>query len=313
MFTSKWFIALITLLLTMVWGYAWVLMKVSLEYMGPFTFNTLRFFVGTITLLVILLFIGKLRLQRLRSLRWRPLLILGLLQTALVYALVMYGMRFVDAGKASILLYTMPMWSTVLAFYFLGEKLTRKHVIGLLVGMTGLMFIVGTDIWVSTDRSVVFGMSLILIASLVWSAANIYYQKTFAKDHRVEVNAYQMLAGTIGLCIVTVFLEWGEPIVWTPISMIAILFNGVFASALCFTIWYYLLTVMRTVTATISSLLVPAFGVFFGWMFLDEAITASVIIGAGLILGGIVISQVTIRSKQGTIMNQKAPGHTYDQ
>ncbi|GGK27879.1 hypothetical protein GCM10010965_20920 [Caldalkalibacillus thermarum] len=117
---SRIFVVMLILILTIIWGYAWVWMKIGLDYMGPLTFSALRFSVGALTLLLLLWGLRRLTFQ---NLHWKPLLILGLLQTTLVYALIMYGMRFVEAGKSSIILYTMPIWSSLLASYFLNEKL----------------------------------------------------------------------------------------------------------------------------------------------------------------------------------------------
>ncbi|QZT35296.1 DMT family transporter [Caldalkalibacillus thermarum TA2.A1] len=288
---------MLILILTIIWGYAWVWMKIGLDYMGPLTFSALRFSVGALTLLLLLWGLRRLTFQ---NLYWKPLLILGLLQTTLVYALIMYGMRFVEAGKSSIILYTMPIWSSLLASYFLNEKLGLRKVVGLSLGMTGLFLILGVDLWKQQTPSVIWGESLILLASLCWAVANIYYQLKFSGQDRIQVNAYQMMFGAAGMTVLAVLAEWNQPVVLSATSIFAVLFTGVPASALCFTIWFYLLTRIDTATATISTLLVPFFGVMFSWLFLGEPLTLVMVCGGCLIVLGISISALSTTQAQDT-------------
>lgn len=285
---QRWRIGLLVLLITLIWGYAWVWMKVGLSYMGPFTFSAFRFGIGFFTLFVIIAF----RKSRLPKREHLPgFLIVGILQTTLVFLLVMYGMHFVEAGKSSVLLYSMPIWSSLLASKFLGERLNVRKVIGVLSGGAGLCFIMGWDVWVRQDSSIILGESLILLASLSWACANIVVKKKLAHVNKLQVSTYQMGFGTIGILLATCVMEWGEPVVLNATSCFAILFTGVLASALCFTIWFYVLSVIDTTTATISTMLVPIFGVFFSWLALNEPITIQMAIGTLLILAGIFTSQ----------------------
>src|SRR5690606_22825728 len=105
------------LTITILWGYAWVVMKASLELMGPFTFSAFRFGTGTLTLFLVLFL---LRMGSPPKKYWKHLAVIGFLQTAVVFLAVMFALKFVEAGKSSVLLYSMPMWSSLLAAKFLG-------------------------------------------------------------------------------------------------------------------------------------------------------------------------------------------------
>ncbi|MDQ0340076.1 drug/metabolite transporter (DMT)-like permease [Caldalkalibacillus uzonensis] len=288
--SSRMFIVVLILTITFIWGYGWVWMKVGLDYMGPFTFSAFRFTVGSLALLLLL---WGLRRLTFHNLQWKPLLILGLIQTVLVFALIMYGMRFVEAGKSSIILYTMPIWSSLLASHFLNQKLGLRKVIGLILGIAGLFLILGVDLWKQQTPAVIWGESLILLAALCWAVANIYYQLKFSGQDRIQVNAYQMVFGAVGITILAVLAEWGQPIVLNVTSLFAVLFTGVLASALCFTIWFYLLNRIDTATATISTLLVPVFGVVFSWLFLGEPLTLEMVCGGCMIVLGISFSSLS--------------------
>jgi drug/metabolite transporter (DMT)-like permease len=292
--TKKTFIWLLILIITIIWGYAWVLMKASLQFVGPFTFSALRFGTGTITLLVILAIL-KIKLPPKQYVK--PLVVVGLLQTTIVFLFVMYGLRFVDAGKSSIILYTMPIWSSLLAAKFLGEKLTPKKLVGLIVGMFGLVLIIGWDFFQAQSIHTIIGELLIVIGAISWGASNVYYRLRLNHLPKLQVSAYQMFFGTIGIVVAAMIMEWGQPIDWNGQSIFYILFTGVLASALCFTIWFVILSKIDMVSATLSTLLVPVFGLSFSWLALSEAITPSILYGSFFIIVGITISQLTGRKR----------------
>ncbi len=284
----RWYLWVLIITITLLWGYAWVLMKASLTYMGPFTFTAFRFAIGSLTLLLIV-WILKLGIPPKKY--WKHLILVGLLQTAAVFLLVMYGLRFVDAGKSSVLLYSMPMWSSFLAVKFLEEKLIVKQVIGLFIGMVGLLTILGWDIWFGQSMQMIFGEILIIIAAIVWAISNIYFRLHLEKLPKIQSSAFQMTFGAIGIFVAALFMEWGEPFYLNAHSIYYILFTGILASALCFTVWYFILSLIDMATATIATLLVPIFGLVFSALLLGEKMSLGIIVGSGLIICGIVVAQ----------------------
>ena len=282
-----WAIWILIFIITLLWGYAWVYMKQGLEYMGPFTFSAFRFGTGSMTMLLVVL-LTKASLPEKRH--WKHLAILGFLQTTVVFLLVMYALYFVGAGKSSVLLYSMPVWSSLLAVKFLGEKLTTAKSSGLAFGFIGLLTILGWDLWIGQSMEVIVGELLIVISAISWGIANVYYRVKLQDMPQLQVNTWQMVFGTIGIIITALFMEWGEPIILNSQSVYYILFTGVLASALCFTVWFIILRLIDMVTATISTLLVPVFGLSLSWLILDEALTVNILIGSGLILIGIVVA-----------------------
>lgn len=287
---NKWIVWALILLITIIWGYAWVFMKASLGFMGPFTFSAFRFGTGAVTLLLV---VWLWKAGKPPRNMWKHLIIVGILQTSIVFLLVMYGMQFVDAGKSSVLLYSMPLWSSIFAVKILGEKISAGKVIGLGIGMLGLLTILGWDIFMIQDPEVIFGEILIVVAAISWAVSNVYYRIKLQDMNKIQVTAYQMLFGTIGIIIASLFAEWGDPVQLTGESIFYILFTGVLASALCFSVWFLLLSTIDMVTATLSTLLVPVFGLFFGWWILEETLTTGIIVGSVLILVGIVVAQTS--------------------
>src|SRR5699024_11490045 len=117
-------------------GYDWVLMNLALVYMVARSFSSLRFISGS---LAMLLGIWVVKPDVPSKHDWKHLIIVGILQTSVAFLMVMQGLRFVDAGKSSVLLYSMPIWSSLLASKFLQEKVTLTKLFGLITGMIGLL------------------------------------------------------------------------------------------------------------------------------------------------------------------------------
>lgn len=275
-------------IITLLWGYAWVVMKQALQYMGPFTFTTFRFITGSFALFMIV-FATKQFIAF--KTYWKQLIVQGVLQTTIAFALVMSALQIVEAGKSSVLLYSMPIWSSLFAIKWLNEKLSVKKWFGLSLGFIGLLTIVG---WDFIHESYLFLISelLIILGSISWALSNIYFRRKLEHLPKVTTSAFQMLFGAIGLFLIALIFEWNEPIIINSTTVMYILFTGLLASALSFTVWFVILSLIDMASATISTLLVPVFGLLFSAFVLDEPLTGSIVIGAAFIITGIVISQL---------------------
>jgi drug/metabolite transporter (DMT)-like permease len=285
---------LLIILITLIWGYAWVLMKASLQYMGPFTFSAFRFGIGAVTLLLVI-WLLKIGLPPKKYIK--HIILIGLLQTSAVFLLVMYGLLFVDAGKSSVILYSMPLFSTLLAIKFLGEKVNTAKLIGLGMGLIGLVTILGWDMLIGQQQEVIMGQLLIVLAAIAWAISNVYYRLKVQHLPKLQVSALQMTFGALGIILAALMMEWDEPLILNAESIYYIVFTGVLASALCFTAWFFIISMIDMATATISTLLVPMFGLLFSSMILNEELTLGVIAGSALIISGIIIAQIKKRKK----------------
>ncbi|CAM3370720.1 DMT family transporter [Hydrogenibacillus schlegelii] len=286
--------------LSVIWGLAWVAMKVALQDMGPFTFAALRFTAASAALaaLVAPAWIRRrpqsdrpLYLRAVVRQVWPALVILGLMQTTAVYGLVNAAMLNLAAGKTSVLLYTMSLWSALLARWALGEPLLPVKKWALFFGMTGIGLIVGRDLLApgSADavRSVLIADGEVLLAAWCWAGANILYRKRLTPFPRNWVNAVQTWVGTAFLWPLVWGVEGGPRARWSVAAVGAVVFTGVFASALAFSLWYWLLERLDMATATLSVLSVPVLGLFFGALFLGERLPAPFLIGSAFILIGV--------------------------
>lgn len=126
---------------TLIWGYTWVTMKIAITDIPPVLFSALRLFIGAVPLFVILLIKGRKRSIGKENIK--HYLVMSLLMGLGYMGVLTYGMQFVDSGKTSVLVYTMPIFVTVISHFKLNEKINVYKMLGLFSGLIGLLFILG--------------------------------------------------------------------------------------------------------------------------------------------------------------------------
>ena len=157
------------IMVTFIWGYLWVPMKIRLNYMPPFLFTALRLLIGAIPLFIVQA-VRKTKLFPKKA-DWGKLIIMSTLMCLGYYGLSTFGMQFVSSGLSSVLVYTMPIIISEPAHYFLNERLTAKKTTGFVSGAIGLFIIIGPQIkHLSFDRTVL-GEGLIVLAAFFWACA----------------------------------------------------------------------------------------------------------------------------------------------
>ncbi len=272
------------LFVVVTWGYTWVLMKIVLRFMDPFSFATLRFVIGSLAMLPFLYTKG---ISFPKGKEWLDYIKVGLLQTTGMFAFTLFGMKFVNAGKTAVLVYTMPFWTSLLAHFYLKEKLNTSRWLGVISGGVGILFILGWDTLANQNARILFGEFLIIMGAVSWALANIVVKKRRPNEDPYLVNGLQMPIGTLGLILLALPAGGLLRIKWTLVSVGIILFTGIVASTINFTIWFYLLKKLDTHTATSSSMLVPVAALLFDWLQLGKPPDTGVIVGGVLILAGI--------------------------
>jgi len=266
---SKTHLAVIALiLLSLIWGYNWVVMKEVMRYVDPFDFSALRTLFGAIALFIVIL----LRRRSLRLHAFGPTLLLGLLQTALFTAMIQWALVQGGAGKTAVLVYTMPFWLLPLSLFFLKETVTRMQWVAIAVAMGGLLLII--EPWRAQPDA--FSTILGLSAALVWAISAVVAKKMRIGDgvDLLSLTAWQMLLGAIALCILAGILP-SEPPQLTPYFYGALAYNAILATGLAWLLWLFILGHLPAGLAGLSTLLIPAVGVLSGWIELGERPSAA--------------------------------------
>lgn len=262
-----------------VWGFNWVMMKLANEYFSPMLFVTYRFASGAMVLLLAS-FMMRLSLPEKRF--WPWIVLTGALQISLNSIIVQVCIDYLGAGLSAVLNYTMPIWVAILARFFLAERLTLKKIFGIFLSVAGLAVLLNID--VADNAGAVL---LALCGALSWAAANVIYKLKLTECNMTVYNTWQMTVGAAILIAASLVTGQGGA-VWTPFSVVCVLYNGVLASALAFFLWSYVLSRTEAGKAAVYILAVPAVGVLCGAIFLAEPLPPVKILGMALVLLGIV-------------------------
>ena len=263
--------------LVILWSLNWSVMKIANDYSGVFTFSAQRYALGTVVLFIALIY----RRRAAARLPWRPTVVIGLTQTAAFQGLAQLALVHGGAGKVALLAYTMPFWVVPLAWWWLHEKPGpfRWACIGL--AALGFACVVGPWERVGDLHSI----ALAIGAGLAWGVATVLSKRLFQANPSVtplQLTAWQMLVGTTVFIVLALVIPQ-RPVHWTTVYILALIYNGVLSSGLCWMLWALIVQRLPANVSGMTSLAVPVAGVLFAWALLRERPSAAEWVGIGLI------------------------------
>jgi len=265
------------MLLCLIWGYNWVVMKNALHFSGPFDFAALRTVLGALCLFIVMLI-----LKKPFSIKEIPSLIaLGLLQTAGFTGLLVWALVEGGAGKTAVLTYTMPFWTMLLAWPLLGEKLRGWQWPAAFFSLMGILFILD-PLHLGTD---VFSMILAIVSGISWALAVILAKKLQARSPNLDLislTAWQMLFGSIPIVIVALMTHTTS-IEWNSYFIGALIYNSVFGNAIAWLLWLYALRHLSAGIATMTTTVCPVIAVIASSIELHEVIKSFELLGMSFI------------------------------
>jgi drug/metabolite transporter (DMT)-like permease len=281
--------------LVLVWGYNWVVMKIALRYAAPFDFAALRTSGASLCLLLALLVLQP-RAFWPRYLR--ATLLLGLLQTACFVGLVNLALVRGDAGKSSVLVYTMPFWVTILAPLLLHERSHRAHWPVIAVALPGLLLILSP--W---DKPPDLMSSLLALGAGFFWALSVMVAKKIPVENiwqLLSLTGWQMLMGSLVLILLALVIP-AHPIHWTTQFVGALLYNIGPGNALAWFLWLFILTRLPASVSSLNALAIPIIGVLAGWLQLGEQ--PAPLEAAGMLLVFLALALLAYSTRRRTVRN----------
>jgi len=274
---------LLFLVVVLIWGSNWSVMKSGLNYVEPLTFVFHRFLVSSLFLLpVIILLSKKMPKKRVDLAR---LLLLGVIN-ALGILSTNIGLVGEKSGLSAIVTYTQPLFVFCMAVPFLKEKAKIIKIIGIVTGFLGVAAISarGGTLFSGLTSSILF----LLIGAFLWAVSIVYYKKFLSHVEPIMTNIFQTGFGTVLLGLIGMSSEN----LYFPASMdylLMVLYASIGGSAIAFTIWIHILREEEATVLSSSSLIVPMVALFFGWLLLEETVGPQSLIGAFLIMLGVYL------------------------
>lgn len=276
---------LLLVLLILVWGVNWSIMKAALDHITPLWLATLRMVLGAPFLFAILLVRGRVRLPVLADL---PIVLsVGIVQMAFFIGVTNIALQHVPAGRSAVLAYTTPIWVTPLAAIFLKERLTALKLAGVALGVLGILVLfnpLGFD-W--RNREATIGNVMLMGTAFVWAFGIIHVRAHRWQATPLELMPWQMLLAIFLLGLLAFWHDGPPHADWTPGLIAAVIYNGPIATAFAY---WAMVTVNRSlpaITTSLGFLGVPITGAITASLALNEPLDATLIAGLLLVVGGV--------------------------
>lgn len=272
------------LLLAALWGGSFLFMRIGAGPFGAIPMAGLR--TGIAALVLAALLAGRGRTREL-LVAPGPLLVMGLLNSAIPFALFGFAALSLKAGFSAILNATAPFWGALVAFMWLGDRLTRLRVLGLVIGFSGVVVLV----WGKLD----FGAGGAGPAILAALGATLLYgiSANYARRKLAGIGALANATGSqLGAAVaLTPFTIAYWPAVMPGLAAwLAVIAMAVLSTALAYVIYFRLIASVGATRAITVTFLIPVTGMFWGWIFLAEAVTWNMAAGTVVILVGTALT-----------------------
>lgn len=254
---------------TLFWGANWPGMKIALSELPVWWFRAMCLWAGAIGLLAIARLSGNtLHMPRAEIV---PLLLVSLFAMIGWQVCSAYGVSLMPAGRASIIAFTMPVWSAFLGAILLKEPVTGYKIAGLLLGMAGLGVLMGEDLFVFGAAPL--GALFMLAAALTWAIGTVLFKKYRWTAPVSTMVGWQLAAAAVPITLVALLFEPMPDL--SQLSSKAILaLVYVFALPMIFCQWAFfkVVSMFPATVASMGTLAVPAVGVYSSALVLGEPV-----------------------------------------
>ncbi|MCP5368301.1 MAG: DMT family transporter [Hyphomicrobiales bacterium] len=269
---------------TFFWGINWPVMKTVLAHISVWWFRAICLWVAGIGLLLIAR-LGGHTLAVARVDRW-PMVILCVFNVVGWHLCSAYGLSLMPAGRAAIIAFTMPVWASVLGLWLLREPLGGHKVLGLVLGVTGLVVLMGGDLSL-VERAPV-GALVMLGAALTWAMGTVLIKRyrwrtpapTLVGWHLV-LGALPLTAGALAFEPIPDFADL-DAATW---AMFLFILMG--PTLFCQWAFFRIVQLLPATTAAIGTLAIPAIGVYSSALTLGEPVGWQEVVALALICGAL--------------------------
>ncbi len=268
----------ILFLLAALWGGSFLFMRVASPVLGPVVLIDMRVLIAGIVLVAYAI---ALRQRPKLFHKWKAYLVLGALNAAIPFCLIATAELRLNASVAAILNATTPLFTALVARFWIQDHFTIKKFLGVLLGILGVTILVGWNFHHDTPRFWL-SMGMSLGAAFFYAVGGVFSSKAFRGENPLNLAIGQQLAaGVILLPVAVFFVPHRMP---SADAIWALLGLAVLSTSLGYLLYFYLMRRVGPVRTLSVTFLVPVFGVLWGWWFLREAVTSNLVLGMAVIL-----------------------------
>jgi len=279
------------LFVMIVWGSSFAVTKIIVNDVPPLTLAFYRCSIGALTLLSIFIARNKRSIPNyLAGIPWGIIILLGFLGVTVFYIFFNISVKMTSASVGALLQGFIPVCIAVLAAIFLKERLSVKQVIGIIISVTGVILIGFLSHSEGDVANSITGNLLMIIAVIAWGIYTIISKKVADKDPLL-ITSLSTLVGALLLLPAAIFENFGTG--WpqvSPANWLIIFFLGAMASGICYFLYNKSLQLLSAAQVGNFINLDPLVGFIIALIFLHESVNTLQIIGAVLVVAGIILS-----------------------
>jgi len=271
------------------WGGSFLFMRIASPEFGAVPLIAVRVTVASLFLLPFLLHAGRIGVLRERLL---PLTFVGVVNSALPFCLFAFATLSLSAGFTAVINAVAPLFTALVALLWLGERLSRLGVAGLLTGLVGVILLVWDKLNFRGD-AITIGICAAMLASFSYGVAANYTRLRLTGVGSLEIATGSQVAAMVVLAPLCVWL-WPATMPSAG-AWVSVLVLGVASTGIAYILYFRLIARLGPSRAITVTFLVPLAAMVMGAVFLDEEVTTDMMIGCGLILLGTALATGLIR------------------
>ncbi|MCA3178095.1 MAG: EamA family transporter [Burkholderiaceae bacterium] len=258
---------LLLVVLTVLWGVNWPVMKAGVREFPPLGFRALCMAGGAVLLALMARAQGhSLRVEREH---WRELALLGLTNMVGWYVLAIWGVKLLSSGRAAILGYTMPVWTALIGWLLYRDRLDARTGLGVLAACAAVGLLLAGELGTLSGRPL--GALLMLGAAFTWAIGTQLMRRRTVPGSLVVLTFWMMLMGLATCSAISLTLERDQWTRWpNTVEWAAILYNVFLVFGVSQLLWFRLATILPPVASSLSVMLIPVVGLFSGMALLGE-------------------------------------------
>ncbi len=278
---------LLICLLALIWGGSFLFGRILMIEWPPFTVVFLRVFLAAVSLWIFLLFTSR-KFPK-NSELIKAILVMGILNNAIPFSLILIGQREIGSGLASVVNAMTPIWTLIVANIFTtDEKFSKNKVMGIAFGFIGVAVLIGTDLVQGLSASA-WAQGAVLGATISYGFASVW-GKRFKGHDPILISTGQLTASSLVMLPLIFILEDPFNLPAPSLEMIISLFGlAVLCTAFAYVLYFKILSSAGATNVSLVTFLVPISAIILGILWLGETLTLSNVIGMILIIIGLAL------------------------
>lgn len=286
MIQQKTKVSIWLIVVCLIWGSTWLVIKIGLATVPPLLAAGLRFALASLILYAIML-VRKESIPTGRKFNWLAVF-MGLTAFSIPYALVYWGQRLIPSALASILFATYPFFVALFSHVFLqNERMSGFKIFAVVLGFAGVYMIFSSELAFNAELAV-GGMAAIVVSAFIQAMSLVFLKKYGENFSPVSINFVSMSIGALLLLAASFIGEDFSSVAFTNGAVLSIIFLAVFGNVVAFVSYFWLVKRVETVLLSMTSFVTPIIAVVLGALILHEALTPRIFSGATLVLCGIL-------------------------